>query len=498
MKYYFYILSLFMCIGLNAQLQKLGELSTGKMEYKTSILDANKNVTGYILYFNKGLTADESMITYEYIILDKSLNQLANADFVLPFHKKLEYRLADNHFSEGNLYTNYRVYHAGKKKYLGYMHVALDAKNKTVIDTQFIRDFEVTPMPTGKELGKERNVFTYDTFDRLVTKGEGKNIFHVYTHNTTTVTFENKIKELGIFNTNSELVYQYKLEREGFFNMKESFVLDIKDGKLLSSKIVLKMKGLKAVTEVDSIYVKDLNAKKNVLKINHHLETLDKGMPQGYWGQFLEDKMVITTSLVDAAFNMRGFRRTVYDDKGAKLVDQTIQFKEALATLGFGSKKFEDGFRLDFVEVFNFNDFSSVILLEKKKLRMDRFGNNKSKTEDYILIHLNEKSEVLGHYVLEKSKIGQGYDRFLFAQSDVENNALIIYYEDLDLGLLKVKSRNLVVNKFSHGQLTQEKIPYKTENNYLQFNNAKFGHILITAYDEKEIPVSMRLERINL
>ena len=173
-------------------------------------------------------------------------------------------------------------------------------------------------------------------------------------------------------------------------------------------------------------------------------------------------------------------------------------FTDILSDIGFGTKKFEDGYKLKIKDIFNFEDESFLVLVEKNKERWNSQVGNNSKTEDYILLEFDAKGNFVNYKILEKTKLSKGYDSYLFAQRDIENKEIIIYYEDLKGGIGKVKEKVLVVNKITNGNITQERIPYFTNNKYFNFSNAKYGHVVMTEYNDEDEAVSIRLERVNL
>lgn len=495
MKKIFYSLLLGLSLNVNAQIHQVSSFSTGEIEYSTSILDKENNVIGYTFIYNKGLNGDQ--VTYEYVILDKNLNKLTNGEVDYPYHKKIDYNLHQARFVGNDLVLNFRVYNYSKNKYVGFINTVVDAKTKNVKSSKFINKFISEPIPTAKVIAKKKYAFDEGVYERMRTSHAQSTFYTTYSKVYAYDYFSMKMSDIGVYDQNMNLLYKRDLGKEGLFGQRFFEITDFRDQQMVASSLLVKLKGLKAVNEVDSLYVRNLAQNKWDLKINHKTD-LSKGIPLNVDAKLLDDKLAVVTPLHSVSLAVKGIRRTIYDTKGKKELDAYVMFENVLNALGFGAKKFGDGYKLEVTEVINFKDLSFVVLLEKNKIPTIQIGGISKKTEDYILLYFNEKGEFQKHFVLEKSASKKGYDSYLFAQSDLENKEVIFYYEDLDEGLLKVKKRDLVINKFSNGDFTSDRIPYKTDQSDLRFNNAKFGHIMITEFNTDDEAVSIRLERINL
>ena len=495
MKKIFYSLLLGISFNANAQIHQVSSFSTGEIEYSSSILDNDNNVVGYTFIYNKGLKGDK--VNYEYVILDKNLNKLTNGDIEYPFHKKIDYKLHQSSFVGNDLVLNFRVINSSKSKYVGFINTVVDAKTKSVKSSKFINKFISEPIPDAKALTKKKYPFDDVEYERMRTSHAQSTFYTTYAKAYMYDAFAMKTSDFGVYDQNLNLLYKREQGKEGLTGQRFFDITDFRDKQMVASSLYIKMKGLKTVAEVDSLYVRNLDQKKWDLKINHNTN-IEKGLPLNVSAKLMDDKLAVVTPLHTATLAVKGIRRTIYDTKGKKELDNYVMFEEVLNSLGFGSKKFGDGYKLEVTEVVNFKDFSFLVLLEKNKIPKVQFGGISKKTEDYILLYFDEKGQFKKHFVLEKSASKKGYDSYLFAQSDLENKEVIFYYEDLDLGLLKIKKRDLVINKFIDGEFTEERIPYQTDESDLRFSNAKFGHIMITEFNNKEEAVSIRLERVNL
>lgn len=495
MKKIFYSLLLGLSLQVNAQIHQISSFSTGEIEYSSTISDNENNVIGYTFLYNKGLKDEK--INYEYVILDKNLNKQTNGEINFPYSKKMEYKLHQSKFVAGDIILNFRVSNNSKKKYVGYVNMVIDAQMKSVKSSKFINKFISESIPEPKKIVKKKYPFDDVDYERMRTSHAQSTFYTTYSKAYAFDYFAIKTSDFGVYDQNLNLLYKREQAKEGFMGQRFFEITDFKHNQMVASSLFIKMKGLKTVTEVDSLYVRNLAQNKWDLKINHKTD-ISKGIPLNVNAKLIDDKLAVVTPFHSSTLAAKGIRRTIYDTQGKIELDNYVMFEDVLKSLGFGAKKFGDGYKLESTEIINFKDLSFVVLMEKNKIPSVQFGGISKKTEDYILLYFDEKGQLKKHFVLEKSASKKGYDSYLFSQNDLENKEVIFYYEDLDEGLLKIKKRDLVITKFSNGEFSEERIPYKTNQSDFRFSNAKFGHVMITEFNEKEKAVSIRLERINL
>ena len=497
MKKIFYSLLLGLSLQLNAQIQQLSSFSTGKLESSFTVSNENKELSAYVLLFNQGLSTGDKKMKFEYVLLDKNLNKITNGDFEVPYHKNIQYVLGDVHVAGHNLYHNFRVYNRSRKAAVGHAQIAIDLKSKEVKYTNFVRDYQVKPLADGNLIAKEKDVYKNASYDYLVTYGDQHHSYSAYNYIYVDF-FDNLLTEnIGIYDQDFNMVYKYDPGKTSVLEERLIDLHDFKGNKVIVSETVLKMKGFKGMIEKENIFIKDLKEDKNSIQISHQTNT-EKGYPRGVRASFIHDKLAIVTPITAASSAMKGIRRTIYDENGKKETDTYTMFTDILSDIGFGTKKFEDGYKLKIKDIFNFEDESFLVLVEKNKERWNSQVGNNSKTEDYIILEFDTMGNFVNYTILEKTKLSKGYDAYLFAQRDIENKEIIIYYEDLKGGIGKVKEKVLVINKITNGKITQERIPYFAKNKYFNFSNAKYGHVVITEYNDEDDAISIRLERVNL
>ena len=124
-------------------------------------------------------------------------------------------------------------------------------------------------------------------------------------------------------------------------------------------------------------------------------------------------------------------------------------------------------------------------------LEQQRFGGNK----DLILVNFDTTGKFKNYVVLENGK--NPFGSYMFSQENKEENEVLFFYRENTKDNGK-KTYNLVINKLKEGELTQEKLPFKTESSDLNFGRAKYGFILVSEFDKENKESAVRLEKINL
>ncbi len=124
-------------------------------------------------------------------------------------------------------------------------------------------------------------------------------------------------------------------------------------------------------------------------------------------------------------------------------------------------------------------------------IEQQKFVGNK----DFILVNFDNNGKFKNYVVLENGK--NPFGSYMFSQENKEENEVLFFYRESTKESGK-KTYNLVINKLKDGELTQEKLPFKTESSQLNFARAQYGYILVLEYDKDDKESSVRLEKINL
>ncbi|SHL07158.1 hypothetical protein SAMN05443634_105305 [Chishuiella changwenlii] len=501
MKKIYFLFCLMLCSIISyAQIQNLSELSTGVLETSTKIYDKEQNVIGYVFIYNKGLTNQDKDVQYEYVLLDDNLNKLTNGDYTSAKHKKISYKLTDIEFKDQKLYLTSIIYHTKKLLTYGYNLKIIDLKANKVIADKFYKEY------TFSEMSEITN------FELLVPLHERTNNRLMTFTNNSKVYFIDQLtiytglsafaKGITVFNEDFSKTLDYNINKE---NQKEAFsfnILSVKDDKLL---IFLKNpKGTEVFKKIGADYFKafDLEKSQEISKAVYNSFNTNGNeyfLPNT---EFIKDNLTVVGEIKlmteGSIYKIEdkptvGILRTVYDALGKELVNRKIYFSEVFKELGFINGRDKNGYKFLLKEFFNYNDQSFSILLQKQK------GNNVAiapRTTDYILVNFDNRGILKNYQVLEKTKL-KHFDSYLFSQENKEENEVLFFYAEEKKEEGK-KEWYLIINKLKNGELTQERMPFKTDSSNLRFSKAKYGYIFISEYNKEDKESSIRLEKLNI
>jgi hypothetical protein len=110
MKIYLYLLLFCFTAISSAQVSDLTSLASGSMEIFSPVFDDTQNVYGYFSLFKKE-RVNKTQDKYEYVLLDKNLNKVANGNFIDKRYKSFEAQyftpeMVENKLLITKVYTN--------------------------------------------------------------------------------------------------------------------------------------------------------------------------------------------------------------------------------------------------------------------------------------------------------------------------------------------------------------------------------------------------------
>ena len=188
-----------------------------------------------------------------------------------------------------------------------------------------------------------------------------------------------------------------------------------------------------------------------------------------------------------------GLIRSVYDSVGKTITEKKTYYADIFKEYSFRDGRDSDGYKFHLKEYFNYNDNSYSALLVKQK------GDNimiLPRTTDYILVNFDKNGIYKNHLLLEKTKV-KYMDSYLFSQENKEENEVLFFYAE-ELKENGKKEWFLTINKLKNGELSQVRMPFKTESSTIRFGIAKYGYIMITEYNKDDKERSVRIEKLNI
>lgn len=471
------------------------------------LFDEKKNLFGYISIYDYGKSGEKTK-KFEYVILDKNLNPVANNTF-------------DGDITAGNYmgYINFDgkivlrptqldVSLINRKEVFFPSSMVIDLPDNTIKKKVFY-DFdhgtfkEVLQHESWKDARKEykaertQNGFNYIAQVAEIKEG-GFLVFEyddygLYVNNNHIMRYTEDKKELWRYEYNKngsktswqrlqfiekDKDYYYGLLREHAKKSNKHYlvVLDMKTGQELHKK---------EIPDPDSVLSKITS------------------FPTYSYGQLdndktFDDKIVIVGKKV-TDHNYSGVSRLVIDRKtfevDLRVLDYKNDFKPfipKITTYGYVEK----GYYLDPRDIFFMKDGSIGLLFEKYKAAGEY---NAQKTSDMVYVYTDKDFKIAGVKMLEKEKSKWMSSDYLFSQSLNDGNDMVFFYRDYQKDEeTKDKNWKLFINTLINGQFKQETVPISSRESYLILPYiAKEGYILLQEFNTKAKYNQIRLERLN-
>lgn len=490
-----------------SQTQDLYSLAKGDYLGFNALFDEEENLYGYVAIYGYGKSSDKSK-KFEYVILDKNLNPVANKEFegditaqdyfgYIDFKKKLI------------LYPTPDYYGVKTRDFFYPRSMEIDLatntiKNKMYYDYKDSKFIEVAEPKNSKVARKEEKEekkekgFNYESFVYDIKEG-GFLVFDYddygkYTNN----------EHLMRFDDNKNLLWTYQYNKSGDKKNSESIKIIEKDDKYIYA---LHRKAVKADV-IFSLLILDINTGKEVSdkKITDFSTGTLNNITRFYSNyKSIDNDKTFDDKIVMVGYNFpfdyyRGFARMIINKADFSVNAGFINFNPDFSK--FLHKISDDGFvekgyYLVVRDLFFMKDGSVGILMEKYK---SEGQYNAPKTTDLVYAFTDKDFNLKEVKVFEKEKTKWATNSdYLFSQYLNEGKDVVFFYRDLQKDeKTKEKNWNLFINTLIDGQFKQEKVQISEKDNFTVIPYiAKEGYILLREFNEKEKFNKIRLERLN-
>lgn len=490
-----------------SQTQDLASLASGEYIGMNALFDSKDNLYGYISLYSYGKSGEKTK-KFEYVILDKNLNPVANKEF------------------EGDItaasyvgYVDFKGQIILQPSKLDYFQIKLrelftpvsmviDPKTNTIkrkvyYDYQNGTFTEINQPKNWKEERKENRAEKKEKgYNYVSAVGEIKeggllaieyNDYGKYVNNNAIIKFDDNKKEIWRYKYNttgdkkvfSDLTILDKDEKNLYGILRKVndddktfslLVLDMKTGKELSNKPITGLSP-ETVQNIDSFY-------SDGSKIDND-KTFD-------------DKIVLTGRNYESN-KLKGFARMILNKSDYSLDLKTIAYKTDFSPFVKNISAdggVENGYYLQMKDLYFLNDGSVGILAEKYK-PMGEYSA--PKTTDLVYAYTDKDFKVKEVKVFEKEKTKWANNDYLFSQYLNDGKDVVFFYRDYQKDqVTKEKKWNLFINTVISGKFKQEMIPISEKDNYTVTPYVgKEGYILLREFNEKEKFNKIRLERLN-
>ncbi|MGV4414873.1 hypothetical protein [Chryseobacterium sp. T1] len=522
-------LSLLFLLGsstiLQAQSQDLTQLASGDNVRFNAIYDKKgEKVEGYFTLYDQGKTADDKK-KFEYIILDKNLNKVANKEFV-----------ADKTVANYLAYTNVRgkltltprlVYNylqlsGGAKAFIPPLDKEVDLSTNEMKDRseKCYEEGKLVDCPSDKTLKEERQklkderkqkgfversyvwetkydnylVMKYDDYNKfskndklILYTPEAKEIWSFSYNNDGAKKIEESLKILSIDENKIISVLNRTENKESKFTL---IVLDIKTGE------VLKKQELEPL--LDKII--DKKAKQTTLQ---YISTMYTQTGDINNSKSFDDKFVLVGRIYEDSevnyynLNGNGYVRMIVDKKTLDVTFDTFDYENDLSKFIPTIKsrgKISGSYYLAPRAFYLMKSGGVGILTEMYK---DEGAYSASKNKDFYYLYTDENFKLIGARLIPKEVSKFSSTDYLFAQNIKNGDDVVFFYKDLEKDANNKKVMNLYINTLINNQFKQEVIPIGTKENIISPYVAKEGYILLNETNKKAKYNQVRLEKLN-
>ena len=503
-KIYFIAIAVLVQLTINAQSKDLIKLAKGDFLGMNAVMDSKENLFGYVSLYGYGKSGDKTK-KFEYVILDKNLNPVANKEFegditaadyyaymdfkgqIILAPSALDYSLKKAEmFSPSSMVIDVSKNEIQTKKYYDY-------DGKQFIEINQPKNWKEEKKDSKKE--KKENGFNYISNVYEIKEGgylvTEYNSYGTYISNNSIIRFDEQKNEL----------WKYKYNVSGDKKTSEIFSFIEKDEKYIYAFLTKKVKSDKSFY----LLVLDMKTGKEVYKelLNGANETVLENIE--YYGRItnsktFDDKIVMLgrNYIEGNTTQSIGFTRMTIDKKSFAVEIKFLNYGRGLEKFIPKLDKYggvEGSYLLIPKDLFFLKDGSIGILMEKYK---PQGQYSASKSTDLVYIYTDKEFNVSGVQVFEKEKTKWFHSDYLFSQYLNDGNDVAFFFKDRQKDdETKEKNWNLFINTLIDGKFNQEIVPISSKENIIYPYIAKEGYILLQEFNKKDKYNNVRLERLN-
>ena len=472
----------------HSQVSSLSDLATGKMLIFTPIFDIDNDVYGYFSLFSTDRVSGTEN-KYEYVILDKNLNEVANGEFVDQVYKKVYSRFINLDKISNKLMLTKRYYTSNNKvSFTTSRFIGLD--DNQVSDEFYFNDGAIVEGIRDPEniIKEEKKVeFT------KVPLGVGNGFLIVEVEKTNS---RGKPSLIEYFDVDKQHQWSYDF---GITDKSHDYSLASYETDYMYFNYYTH--GRKSSTAI-----RCLDVETGSLQFDYLLETSDSNYSHAYSIKRLGDKTVIVGKISPYALTGYNFRyslglfKIVLDSKGEELSKTYFLWEQASDFIAVSKKgEVEKGYKLLTQSYFVFSDGRVSVLNEKLKVGYNFFIGDVVKTTDFVLLDFDKDFNLINVTTIPKDLTKFSVSDYLFSQYLNDESGAVFFYQDFKKDD-ETKEKNWVLGIVSlvDGKVNHEKIPMSSDEHFIAPYIAKEGYILLREFNKNSDFDEIRLERLNL
>lgn len=479
---------LFLSVTTFSQVSNLAELATGKLQKFSPIIETDGSIFGYFIISILD-RSDKEHYRYEYVLLDKNLNKVANGEF-----EEKAYRGLFTRFFTPEKIGDKLLITSGHINAISYFslyntHRILDIKtNKLSASFYLDKGQFIEGERPNKKLMKNLKKIQWVEHPMASKGGMVLNdIPKLPKHNKLPQT----IKSYGL---DKQQKWSYNFNEQGDFT--EAYFQVVDDHNIV---FTLENKTKKTNT------IQSIDPTTGTLNFSYELENSSSKANHIYTVEALENSYVIVGKM--SPYNKKGYDtkkalgvfKIELDKKGNELSKTYFFWNQTSEHLPLNKKGLtKDGFRLVAKSYFVFKDGSVSILTEKRKPNWSLFGTTSYKTADFVILNFDKDFKLKNISKIEKDLSKWSFSDYLYSQKIKDGNGVVFFYNDHKQDA-ETKKKNWVLGIVTiiNGEMTHEQIPMSSEEHFILPYIAKEGYILLRELNKDSDYDQIRLERLN-
>lgn len=491
------------------QTQDLTALAAGDHVGMNALFDDKDNLYGYVSLYSYGKSGEKTK-KFEYVILDKNLNPVANKEFEGDI-TAASYKGYVDFKGQIILKPSIMDYSLVKsKEVFTPVSMVIDPKTNS-ITRKIYYDYlengtftEINEPKSWKEQRKEnRDEKKEKGYNYVSAVGELKEggyfaheykLYNRYVNNNSLIRFDENKKEIWRYKYNTDgnkKIYTTLAILERDENYMYSIMKKVDNGQNTFSLLVLDMKtGKETSNKPIENFLTD-----NTLD---NIESFYSGYKKLNNSKTFDDKVVLLGRNYDDSESV-GFARMILNKSDFSVDTKAINFEPNISAFlpkVNSNGMVENGYMLQTKDMYFMSDGSVGILSEKYKPATQYTA---PKTTDLVYVYTDKNFTVKNVQVFEKEKSKWVNSDYLFSQYLNGGKDVVFFYRDYQKDeVTKQKRWNLFINTIIDGKFKQEIIPISEKDNYAVTPYVgKEGYILLREYNEKEKFNKIRLEKLN-
>ena len=474
---------------VKAQIYNLTGLASGQMQMFVPIYEEDKNIYGYFSLYKLD-KLDENTEKYEYVILDRNLNNVANGEFMDTAYKGVmsQYYSPDkirNQLLITKLYSNLNGSITFTSTRL------LNLETNEILEPFYIEEGLLQqgfrPIDNLKKEQKKREYVNLP-----IGTNEGFVVVRIEKNAT------KKPSSLVSFYSSS---YQ-KLWDYDFENIQDTGEYDL----LSYENDVLYFSYKERAFRDAKVEFRQLNAKTGKLNFTYLLEQADSQYSHGFTVKKIGDRTILTGNIspyrpegYNYQHNM-GLFKIVLDENGKELFKKYFLWEDANEFIEMNKYgKLEAGYKLFVHDYFVFKDERVIALSEKYKIGTNLLVGGIVKTTDFVLLEFDKDFNLTFATTINKDLSKFSVSDYLFSQYLNDEKDGVFFYRDYKKDdETKEKNWILGIVSFIDGEMHHENIPISSDEHFIVPYVAKEGYILMREFNKNSDFDEIRLERLNL